>query len=78
MATETMLERDVRQEEVVDKGSGYNYGRKWTYLGNGKSYETVLTKYLDTSDILQRGRRLDSWLSVHFLQSLRLGAVSKY
>ena len=60
MATETMLEGDVRKEEVVDKGSGYNYGRKWTYLGNGKSSETFLANYLDTSDILQRGRRLDS------------------
>ena len=78
MATETMLERDVRKEEVVDKGSGYNYGRKWTYLGNGKSSETFLVKYLDTSESLQRGRRLDSWLSVHFHQSVRLGAVSKY
>ena len=37
MATETMLERDVGNEEVVDRGSGYNYGRKWTYLANGKS-----------------------------------------
>ena len=60
MATETMLERDVRKEEVVDKGSGYNYGRKWTYLGNGKSSETFLAR--STWTRLRASREVEGWI----------------
>ena len=32
------------RDKEMDRGTGYNYGRKWTYLGQGKSLSHPLTQ----------------------------------